>query len=90
MRGTETPPQTTSYVKQFLWRDQCELKRTNQKTVKGPPHPFGVGNPKRALVVAGKAINQLIDQPINLFHPFDNNVNRIHPLFLVFSLYNSD
>lgn len=55
MRGTETPPQTTSDVKRFPWRDQCELKRNNQKTVKGPPHPFEVGNAKRALVVTGKA-----------------------------------
>jgi hypothetical protein len=41
--------------KRFPWQDQCELKRTNQKTVKGPPHPFEGGNPKGALVVAGKA-----------------------------------
>jgi hypothetical protein len=60
VRGTETPPQTTSHVKQFLWQDQCELKRTNQKTVKVLPHAFGVGNSKRALVVAGKSINQSI------------------------------
>jgi hypothetical protein len=29
-------------------------------------------------------------QSINLFHPFDNSVYTIHPLFLVLSFYNSD
>jgi hypothetical protein len=31
-----------------------------------------------------------INQSIILFHPFDNNVYRIHPLFLVLSFYNSN
>jgi len=60
--------------------------------VKVKPKPLNVYDKITGLLGGSNllvALDENFNFSFNLFHPFDNNVYRIHPSFLILSFYNS-